>query len=262
MPAWTNSRATRLHRLQAGQPVSRQRRAQQAHGAGLLRADVRRHRRDAGGAGRRRADRLAHGVRLGAGGALSRPRATPRISSWSARARSRRIWCAPIARCGRSRGDALEPDPLARGRRPRSRSRRPALTPEIADDLEEAVRDADIVSCATLSAVPLIRGAWLKKGAHLDLVGAFSPKTREADDAAVKRARVYVDSRATAPKGSGDIAIPLKKKVIAAKDIQGDLFELCRGTAKGRSARTRSRCSSRPGSRWRTWRPPCWSGTR
>jgi alanine dehydrogenase len=108
------------------------------------------------------------------------------------------------------------------------------LSPEIADDLEEAVRQADIVSCATLSAVPLIRGAWLKKGAHLDLVGAFSLKTREADDAAVKRARVYVDSRATAPKASGDIAIPLKKKVIAAKDIQGDLFELCRGTAKGR----------------------------
>ena len=96
------------------------------------------------------------------------------------------------------------------------------------------MREADIVSCATLSAVPLIRGAWLKKGAHLDLVGAFSPKTREADDAAVKRARVYVDSRATAPKASGDIAIPLRKKVIAAKDIQGDLFELCRGTAKGR----------------------------
>jgi ornithine cyclodeaminase len=108
------------------------------------------------------------------------------------------------------------------------------IEPMIADDLEEAVREADIVSCATLSAVPVIRGAWLKKGAHLDLVGAFSPKTREADDAAVKRTRVYVDSRATAPKASGDIAIPLRKKVIAAKDIQGDLFELCRATAKGR----------------------------
>jgi ornithine cyclodeaminase len=108
------------------------------------------------------------------------------------------------------------------------------IEPVIADDLEEAVREADIVSCATLSAVPLIRGVWLKKGAHLDLVGAFSPKTRETDDAAVKRARVYVDSRAAAPKASGDIAIPLKKKVIAAKDILGDLFELCRGKAKGR----------------------------
>ena len=108
------------------------------------------------------------------------------------------------------------------------------IEPVIADDLEQAVREADIVSCATLSQVPLIRGAWLKKGAHVDLVGAFSRTTREADDAAVRRARVFVDSRATASKGSGDIAIPLKKKVIGLKDIQGDLFELCRGKAKGR----------------------------
>ena len=108
------------------------------------------------------------------------------------------------------------------------------IEPVLADDLEEAVREADIVSCATLSPTPLVCGAWLKKGAHVDLVGAFSLKTREADDAAVRRARVYVDSRATAPKGSGDIAIPLKKKVIALKDIQGDLFELCRGKKKGR----------------------------
>ena len=108
------------------------------------------------------------------------------------------------------------------------------IEPTIAEDLEAAVGEADIVSCATLSPVPLVRGAWLKKGAHVDLVGAFSLKTREADDAAVKRARVYVDSRVTAPKASGDIAIPLKKKVIALNDIQGDLYELCRGTKKGR----------------------------
>ena len=60
------------------------------------------------------------------------------------------------------------------------------IEPTIADDLEEAVREADIVSCATLSPAPLVRGAWLKKGAHVDLVGAFSLKTREADDAAVQ----------------------------------------------------------------------------
>ena len=108
------------------------------------------------------------------------------------------------------------------------------IEPVIAEDLEAAVREADIVSCATLSATPLIRGAWLKKGAHLDLVGSFTPKMREADDAALRRARVYVDSRATAPKGSGDIAIPLKKRILRVKDIQGDLFELCRGKAKGR----------------------------
>ena len=108
------------------------------------------------------------------------------------------------------------------------------IEPAIADDLEAAVRDADIVSCATLSPKPLVRGAWLKKGAHVDLVGAYLPTMREADDAAIRRARVFVDCRASAPKGSGDIAIPLKKKVLALKDIQGDLFELCRGKEKGR----------------------------
>ena len=101
-------------------------------------------------------------------------------------------------------------------------------------DLRKAVPIADIITTATLSEAPLIFGADVREGTHVDLVGAFSLKTREADDAAIKRARIYVDSRATAPKGSGDIAIPLKKKVIGLKDIQGDLFELCRGNAKGR----------------------------
>jgi ornithine cyclodeaminase/alanine dehydrogenase-like protein (mu-crystallin family) len=108
------------------------------------------------------------------------------------------------------------------------------IEPVLADDLEEAMGEADIVSCATLSEKPLVRGAWLKKGAHVDLVGAFTLKTRESDDATIRRARIYVDSRKAAPKGSGDIAIPLKKKIMRVKDIQGDLFELARGTVKGR----------------------------
>jgi alanine dehydrogenase len=107
---------------------------------------------------------------------------------------------------------------------------------EIADDLEAAVREADIVSCATLSAEPLVRGKWLKKGAHLDLVGAYTPKMRESDDDAVRRARVYVDTRAGAPKEGGDIAQPLKSGVLKTDGIRGDLYELCRGTAKGRTA--------------------------
>jgi alanine dehydrogenase len=107
---------------------------------------------------------------------------------------------------------------------------------EVTDDLEEAVRDADIVCCATLSSTPLIKGAWLKKGVHVDLVGGFTPKMREADDQAIKRARVYVDTRAGATKEAGDIVVPLKKKVIARTAIQGDLFDLCRGKAKGRTS--------------------------
>jgi ornithine cyclodeaminase/alanine dehydrogenase-like protein (mu-crystallin family) len=106
----------------------------------------------------------------------------------------------------------------------------------IADDLATAVREADIVCCATLATEPIVRGAWLKPGAHVDLVGGFTPKMREADNDAIKRARVYVDTRAGATKEAGDIAIPLRRGILTRKGIRGDMFELCRGKAKGRTA--------------------------
>lgn len=103
-------------------------------------------------------------------------------------------------------------------------------------DLEAAVRDADVISCATMSATPVVRGAWLKPGAHLDLVGGYTPAMREADDEAVRRARVYVDTRAGAGKEAGDIVQPLHSGVLTEAAIAGDLFELTRGQAAGRRA--------------------------
>lgn len=102
------------------------------------------------------------------------------------------------------------------------------------DDLEAAVRGADIVSCATLSREPLVRGAWLSGGAHLDLVGAFTPEMREADDMAIQRARLFVDTRAGALKEAGDIVQPLASGLIGEDDIAADLFELTRGDKAGR----------------------------
>src|SRR5262249_33014301 len=99
---------------------------------------------------------------------------------------------------------------------------------------QQAVREADIVSCATLAATPLIDGDWLKKGAHLDLVGGFTPKMREADDRAIKRARVFVDTRAGAMKEAGDIVQPIRRKVLNKDDIVAELSELCSGKNKGR----------------------------
>jgi ornithine cyclodeaminase len=109
---------------------------------------------------------------------------------------------------------------------------------EIIDDLESALGEADIVSCATLSAEPLVRGAKLRKGTHVDLVGGYTPKMREADDDAIKRAKIFVDTRAGAFKEAGDIVDPIKRGLITKDDVNADLFDLCRGTAKGR--RTKS----------------------
>jgi ornithine cyclodeaminase len=102
-------------------------------------------------------------------------------------------------------------------------------------DLEAAARAADIISCATLSTEPLIKGDWLKEGAHLDLVGGFTPAMREADDRAAARARVYVETRA-ALKEAGDIAGPLQRGALREADIQGDLSELCGNKVKGRGS--------------------------
>jgi ornithine cyclodeaminase len=102
------------------------------------------------------------------------------------------------------------------------------------DDLERAARTADIVSTATISETPLVRGAWLEPGAHLDCVGAYKPTMRESDDECVRRARIWVDTRAGGLAEAGDIVQPLKAGVIKTSDVLGDLHELARGTAPRR----------------------------
>jgi alanine dehydrogenase len=101
-------------------------------------------------------------------------------------------------------------------------------------DLEGAVRGADIVSCATLSREPLIRGEWLPEGAHVDLVGGFTPEMREADDEVIARARIFVDTRDGALSEAGDLTQPLAAGLITPDDVAGDLFDLTRGDRAGR----------------------------
>ena len=103
-------------------------------------------------------------------------------------------------------------------------------------DLEAAVREADIVSCATLSTAPLIKGAWLSPGAHLDLVGAFQPAMRETDDTAMRRADVIVvDDRNAALAEGGDLVQALASGAIAPESIAADLADLARGAHPGRT---------------------------
>jgi ornithine cyclodeaminase len=110
----------------------------------------------------------------------------------------------------------------------------PGKSVSAAPDLEAAVREADIVSCATMAEEPLIKGAWLKPGCHLDLVGAYTPTMREADDEALKRGRLFVDSRATTVGHIGELMIPMAAGVIGEEDIQADLFQLSEGSRAGR----------------------------
>jgi ornithine cyclodeaminase len=110
------------------------------------------------------------------------------------------------------------------------------ITVSVVDDLEAAARNADIISCATLSHAPLLRGIWLREGTHVDLVGGFTPAMREADDDAVRRASLYVDTRDGARVEAGDIVDPMARGVIQPEDIAGDLFDLCRRKVAGRKA--------------------------
>jgi len=101
------------------------------------------------------------------------------------------------------------------------------------DDLQAAVGRADIVSCATLATAPLVYGVWLRPGTHLDLIGGFRPDMREADDEAVRRARVFIDTEAALAE-AGDLTQPLAAGVLKHDDIAGSLFTLCRGETEGR----------------------------
>lgn len=105
---------------------------------------------------------------------------------------------------------------------------------EAIDDLDSALGDTDIISSATIATTPLVKGALLKPGTHVDLVGGFAPGMRESDDDAIRRARVYVDTRAGATKEAGDIVQPLASGVLKPENIVADLHELARGEKNGR----------------------------
>ena len=103
------------------------------------------------------------------------------------------------------------------------------------EDLEAAVAEADIVTCATLATEPLIAGRWLRPGQHLDLVGAFNLLMREADDEALRRSRIFVDTDAALVEG-GDVALGILGGVIDQSAVVADLPSLCRGAAGRRGA--------------------------
>lgn len=116
-----------------------------------------------------------------------------------------------------------------------ARLARPEIEVTATRDLDMAVAQADIISCVTMSRTPLVKGALMKPGAHLDLVGAYLPDMREADDEAISRGTLFVDTR-QGMEGAGDLVQPVADDIIGWGDIQADFYDLVSGKHPGRSS--------------------------
>jgi ornithine cyclodeaminase len=107
----------------------------------------------------------------------------------------------------------------------RTRATAEAMGLPVADDLEAAVRAADVICCATMATSPVIKGDWLQPGQHLDLIGAYTPAMREVDDTAMSRARVFVDARATTVHHIGELIDPIASGAISEADVVADFYD-------------------------------------
>jgi alanine dehydrogenase len=112
----------------------------------------------------------------------------------------------------------------------------PGIVVTVAGDLAEAAGEAAMISCATRATEPVLCGAWLSPGTHVDLVGSFSPQARECDDDVVRGARIFVDTLEGALAEAGDLLIPLANGTIQRGEIAGELADLCGGSVQGRTS--------------------------
>lgn len=110
------------------------------------------------------------------------------------------------------------------------------IVAEAVTDLEKSAKEADVISCATLSKTAIIKGEWVKAGAHLDMIGSHKPDTRETDDEAIKKSTIFVDSRIGALHETGELALPIKDGIISKEDVKADIVELVKGIHSGRKS--------------------------
>ena len=103
-------------------------------------------------------------------------------------------------------------------------------------EVEANVRKADLI-CSAIG-TPIIQGAWLKPGTHVDLIGAYTPTMREADDECFRRGSLFVDARETTIHHIGELMIPLASGVISEQDVLADLSDLCQQRHGGRQSDT------------------------
>ncbi len=109
------------------------------------------------------------------------------------------------------------------------------LTVTVATDLPKAVASADIISTATLAKEPILKGEWVTPGTHIDLIGAFRPDMREADDDLMLKGSLFVDARETTIGEIGELMIPMAAGLFDKSHVKGDFRDLCNG-APGRQS--------------------------
>lgn len=112
------------------------------------------------------------------------------------------------------------------------------IAPTPVADLPYTAAKADIIATATMSREPILAGSWIRPGTHVDLVGAYTPEMREADDALISAGRIFVDCRETTIGHVGDLTIPIESGLIRPDDVDGDLYDLLSGTSSGRRSET------------------------
>lgn len=111
----------------------------------------------------------------------------------------------------------------------------PGLDIAVATDLATAAGEADVISCATMTETPILHGAWIRPGTHVDLVGAYTPTMREGDDTLLQRCELFVDYRGSTIGEIGELIDPMARGVITEADILADLYALARADHPGRS---------------------------
>jgi ornithine cyclodeaminase len=109
---------------------------------------------------------------------------------------------------------------------------------EVKETAQEAVEGADILCTTTTAKEPVVAGAWIAPGAHINAVGAFTPRTRELDSAAVVHARLYVDRRESTLHEAGEFLIPKNEGLIGDDHIVAELGEVLLGKAPARQTPT------------------------